>query len=249
MVDCGGMFAAEIGRLAGIRVPIVPMSHQYVVTEPLSWPPGPARCRRCATPTCWSTTGRRSRACVMGGYERAAAPFTAGPGLRRRPGGLQRQTAARRLGPVRRDRRERRGPGAGDGRRRGPRDDQRPGGLHPGQRVLPRPDRGGRASSSPPASARTASPGAGGIGQVMAEWIARRRARAGPVAHGHQPVRPRSTARRATRWPASVENYQTYYDIRSPGAERARDGRCAVAAYAWHAAHGADSGRRPAGSG
>jgi 4-methylaminobutanoate oxidase (formaldehyde-forming) len=34
VVDCGGMFAAEIARLVGVRVPIVPMSHQYVVTEP-----------------------------------------------------------------------------------------------------------------------------------------------------------------------------------------------------------------------
>ena len=36
MVNCGGIFAAEIGRMAGIRVPIVPMSHQYIVTQPLS---------------------------------------------------------------------------------------------------------------------------------------------------------------------------------------------------------------------
>ena len=34
VVNCAGMFAAEIGRLAGVRVPVIPMSHQYVVTEP-----------------------------------------------------------------------------------------------------------------------------------------------------------------------------------------------------------------------
>ena len=70
VVNCGGMFAAEIGRLAGVRIPIVPMSHQYVVTEPLDsaalsndtpWPAG--CCRACATLTCWSTTGRRAAAC------------------------------------------------------------------------------------------------------------------------------------------------------------------------------------------
>src|SRR4051812_10052949 len=33
VVNCGGIFAAEIGRLAGVRIPLVPMSHQYVVTE------------------------------------------------------------------------------------------------------------------------------------------------------------------------------------------------------------------------
>ena len=79
MVNCGGIFAAEIGRMAGVRVPIVPMSHQYVVTEPLS-PAAGARtpCRACATRTCWSTTGRRASGLLMGGYERNAAPFTAG---------------------------------------------------------------------------------------------------------------------------------------------------------------------------
>ena len=33
VVNCGGIFAAEIGRMAGVRVPIVPMSHQYLITE------------------------------------------------------------------------------------------------------------------------------------------------------------------------------------------------------------------------
>jgi glycine/D-amino acid oxidase-like deaminating enzyme len=35
VVNCGGMFAAEIARMVDVRVPIVPMSHQYVVTEPM----------------------------------------------------------------------------------------------------------------------------------------------------------------------------------------------------------------------
>jgi 4-methylaminobutanoate oxidase (formaldehyde-forming) len=35
VVDAGGMFAAEIARLAGVRVPLLPMSHQYLVTQPL----------------------------------------------------------------------------------------------------------------------------------------------------------------------------------------------------------------------
>src|SRR4051812_29870683 len=41
VVNCGGMFAAEIGRLAGVRIPLVPMSHQYVVTEPFRDRAGP----------------------------------------------------------------------------------------------------------------------------------------------------------------------------------------------------------------
>jgi len=35
VVDAGGMYAAEIARLAGVRVPLLPMSHQYLVTQPL----------------------------------------------------------------------------------------------------------------------------------------------------------------------------------------------------------------------
>src|SRR5690349_19751699 len=35
VVDAGGMYAAEIARLAGVRVPVIPMSHQYLVTQPL----------------------------------------------------------------------------------------------------------------------------------------------------------------------------------------------------------------------
>jgi 4-methylaminobutanoate oxidase (formaldehyde-forming) len=35
VVDAGGMFAAEIGRMAGVRVPLIPFSHQYLVTQPL----------------------------------------------------------------------------------------------------------------------------------------------------------------------------------------------------------------------
>ncbi|MEI6844992.1 MAG: FAD-dependent oxidoreductase [Actinomycetes bacterium] len=33
VVNCGGMFAPEIGRLVDVRIPIVPMSHQYLITE------------------------------------------------------------------------------------------------------------------------------------------------------------------------------------------------------------------------
>ena len=33
VVNCGGIYAAEIGRMVDVRIPIVPMSHQYAVTE------------------------------------------------------------------------------------------------------------------------------------------------------------------------------------------------------------------------
>ena len=35
VVNAGGMFAPEIGRMAGVTVPIIPMAHQYLFTEPI----------------------------------------------------------------------------------------------------------------------------------------------------------------------------------------------------------------------
>ena len=57
---------------------------------------------------------------------------------RRDPARLQRPAARGRLGPVRRDHRELEDPGPGDGRGQDHEADQRPGGIHAGQRVLPR---------------------------------------------------------------------------------------------------------------
>src|SRR5436309_7857151 len=34
VVDAGGIFAGEIGRLAGVNVPVVPMAHECLITKP-----------------------------------------------------------------------------------------------------------------------------------------------------------------------------------------------------------------------
>jgi glycine cleavage system aminomethyltransferase T/glycine/D-amino acid oxidase-like deaminating enzyme len=36
VINAAGMFAPEIGRMVGVTVPIIPMAHQYLFTEPLS---------------------------------------------------------------------------------------------------------------------------------------------------------------------------------------------------------------------
>jgi glycine cleavage system aminomethyltransferase T/glycine/D-amino acid oxidase-like deaminating enzyme len=36
VVNAGGMFAPEIGRMAGVTIPIVPMAHQYLFTEAIA---------------------------------------------------------------------------------------------------------------------------------------------------------------------------------------------------------------------
>src|SRR5262249_10923761 len=38
VINAGGMFAPEIGALAGVTVPIVPMAHEYLVLEPSGLP-------------------------------------------------------------------------------------------------------------------------------------------------------------------------------------------------------------------
>src|SRR5437868_1203503 len=38
VVNAGGMFATEIGRLAGVNVPIIPMAHEYLITTPSGLP-------------------------------------------------------------------------------------------------------------------------------------------------------------------------------------------------------------------
>ena len=36
VVNAGGMFAPEIGPMAGVTVPVIPFAHQYLVTEPIA---------------------------------------------------------------------------------------------------------------------------------------------------------------------------------------------------------------------
>src|SRR5437773_2847350 len=38
VVDAGGIFAGEIGRLAGVTVPLVPFAHEYLITRPAGLP-------------------------------------------------------------------------------------------------------------------------------------------------------------------------------------------------------------------
>src|SRR5439155_8086334 len=38
VINAGGIFAAEIGMLAGVNVPVVPMAHEYLVTRPAGVP-------------------------------------------------------------------------------------------------------------------------------------------------------------------------------------------------------------------
>jgi 4-methylaminobutanoate oxidase (formaldehyde-forming) len=74
VVDAGGMFAAEIGRLAGVTVPLVPMAHQYLFTEPLEGVhPSLPQLR---DPDNLVYFREEVGGLCMGGYERDPAPWS-----------------------------------------------------------------------------------------------------------------------------------------------------------------------------
>jgi sarcosine dehydrogenase len=76
VVNCGGQWARQIGALAGVNVPLQPMKHQYIVTEPI---PGLAR----DAPTLRDPDRRtyfkeEVGGLVMGGYEPNPQAWTTG---------------------------------------------------------------------------------------------------------------------------------------------------------------------------
>jgi glycine cleavage system aminomethyltransferase T/glycine/D-amino acid oxidase-like deaminating enzyme len=75
VVDCGGMFAAEIARMVGVRVPIIPIAHQYLVTEGfLDRQEKPLPTLR--DPDNLVYWRQEVDGLLMGGYERDPAPWS-----------------------------------------------------------------------------------------------------------------------------------------------------------------------------
>ena len=72
-VNAGGMFAAEIGALAGVSVPVVPMAHEYLVTKPSGLPLEMPTMR---DPSLLVYFRPESGGLIMGGYERHPAPWS-----------------------------------------------------------------------------------------------------------------------------------------------------------------------------
>jgi 4-methylaminobutanoate oxidase (formaldehyde-forming) len=72
VVDAGGMYAREIGALAAVNVPIVPMAHEYLVTKPAGLPLDMPTMR---DPSLLVYFRPESGGLVMGGYERHCAPW------------------------------------------------------------------------------------------------------------------------------------------------------------------------------
>ncbi|MEV0391184.1 FAD-dependent oxidoreductase [Nonomuraea sp. NPDC050643] len=241
VVNCGGMFAAEIGRMAGVRVPIVPMSHQYVVSDAFHDHTGLPTLR---DPDLLVYYRQEVQGLVMGGYERTCAPWTAGhDAYDAVPADFNGRLLPEdwpRFEEIS-DNSRIRVPAMSDvGIRK----------LINGPEAFT-PDNEFCLGETEVAGFFVAAgfcahgiAGAGGIGKVMAEWIVEGEP---SMDLWHMDVRrfgrhyrsPSYTLKRA------VENYETYYDIRYPGHERTAGRPLRVSpAYSWHAAHGAVFGEK-----
>jgi len=72
VVNAGGMFAAEIGRLVGVNVPLIPMAHEYLITTPSGLPRDMPTMR---DPSLLVYYRPESGGLIMGGYERDPKPW------------------------------------------------------------------------------------------------------------------------------------------------------------------------------
>src|SRR4029077_14686889 len=72
-VNAGGMFAAELGALAGVTVPIAPMAHDYRVRSRRALPLDLPTMR---DPSLLVYFRGESGGLIMGGYERGPSPWS-----------------------------------------------------------------------------------------------------------------------------------------------------------------------------
>jgi glycine cleavage system aminomethyltransferase T/glycine/D-amino acid oxidase-like deaminating enzyme len=243
VVNAGGMFAAEIGRMAGVRVPVVPFAHEYLVTQPFRERDG-SHLPTLRDPDLLVYYREEGGGLVMGGYERHSAPWSLRPdGLDAIPpdfNGILLEEDWDRFEEI-----------AVNSRRRVPAmEDVKvtrlingPEGFTPDNEFLLGESEVGGFFVAAGFCAHGLA-GAGGLGKAMAEWIV-----AGEPAmdlwemdvrrFGAHYRSPSYTLKR-TR-----EVYETYYDIKYPGHEREAGRPLRVSsAYAWHRDHGAAFGEK-----
>jgi glycine cleavage system aminomethyltransferase T/glycine/D-amino acid oxidase-like deaminating enzyme len=242
VVDCGGLFAAQVARLVGVRVPIVPMSHQYLVTEAFRPSAHPLPTLR--DPDLLVYFRAEVNGLLMGGYERRSRPWRVAEAqyddipsdfnARLLPEDWPRfeeiAAHAQRRVPVMGDvgvRKLINGPEA----------------FTPDNEFcLGETSVGGFFVAAGFCAHGIA--GAGGIGRLMAEWILSGRPEM-DVWHMDVSRFGRAYTSPAYTLARTVESYETYYDIRYPGDERMAGRPLRVSpAYAWHAAHGAVFGEK-----
>ena len=74
VVNAGGMYASQIGRLAGVEIPVVPFGHQYLLTEPIDGIASTFPTLRDPDRLVYFRQ-EAGGALIVGGYERSPAPW------------------------------------------------------------------------------------------------------------------------------------------------------------------------------
>jgi len=245
VVNCGGMFAAEIGRLVKVRVPIIPMSHQYLITE--NFLSDDAKfLPSLRDPDNLIYFRQEVKGLVMGGYERNSKPFTASSSSYDQiPADFN-----SKLLPEEWDRFEEIATNAA---KRVPKMSEiglknfinGPEGFTPDNEFcLGETSVGGFYVAAGFCAHGIA--GAGGIGKVVAEWIV-----GGEPSMDlwHMDIKRFSEAYNSPKFTLArvTENYEAYYDIHYPGEERqsAREENKSPI-YQWHKDNGAVFGEKAA---
>jgi glycine cleavage system aminomethyltransferase T/glycine/D-amino acid oxidase-like deaminating enzyme len=266
VVDAGGMYAAEIARMAGVRVPLVPMSHQYLVTQPLD---AVREARSQALSRKEADSARNldnarghlptlrdpdlliyfredGDGLVMGGYERQSEPAFLPDG-----GGRFECIPADFNGRLLEEEWERFEEITENSKRRVPAMDEitvtklinGPEAFTPDNEFcLGESEVGGFFVCAGFCAHGLA--GAGGIGKVLAEWIAEGEP---SLDLWHMDIRRFGAQYRSPAYTLArtVENYETYYDIHYPNEERFAGRPLRVTAVnAWHADHDAAFGEK-----
>jgi len=244
VVNAGGMYAAQIGRLAGVRIPLIPFAHQYLVTQPFRERDGHLPTLR--DPDLLIYFREEGGGLVMGGYERDSAPWSlrdGGRGVDEIPADFN-----GRLLEDDWDRFEeivvnshRRVPAMEDVKVtkliNGPEAFTPDGEFCLGETAV----RGFYVAAGFCAHGLA---GAGGIGKVMAEWIVEGEP---SLDVWHMDIRRFGEHYRSPRYTLdrTREVYETYYDIKYPSHERAAGRPLRMSpVYPWHERHGAVFGEK-----
>jgi 4-methylaminobutanoate oxidase (formaldehyde-forming) len=211
VVNAAGMFAREIGAMVGVTVPIIPMAHEYLITKPAGLPLDLPTMR---DPSLLVYYRGEVGGLVAGGYERTPAPWS----LDAIPSDFNGKLLAEDW-----DRFE---PLLANAIRRVPSLEgmeavkliNGPEAFTPdGEFILGESEVDGFWVAAGFCAHGLA--GAGGMGQLMAEWIVGGQP-AFDVWHMDSRRFGRQYASRDYTLARTVEVYSTYYDIRYPGQER-----------------------------
>ena len=243
VVNCGGMYAPSIARMVGVRVPIIPMSHQYLITENFLDPQA-KHLPSLRDPDNLIYFRQEVSGLLMGGYERNSKPWTADhTHFDDIPADFNGRLLSEEW-----DRFEEI---AINSQKRVPVMEQvgvknfinGPEGFTPDNEFcLGETEVGGFFVAAGFCAHGIA--GAGGIGKVVAEWVITGEPQ---MDLWHMDIRRFGAAYKSPSFTLkrTQENYESYYDLHYPGEERksARPLKTSPA-YPWHLARGAVFGEK-----